>query len=295
MTQLKTLSHSARELVASRAFRSGEDELTLSEFEMPLRVEQSFDIGEVGIFIDEAMTRFALTNPSVSDAWLAPRIHFALRLTRRQAADDGLWRWLASSYRPAYVRWRWGNDKSEGTGKDISAPTERFVGPYTKNALSRLWWMAELFRDGPDYGPVVQAFALQDIPNNLFRMDVVHHRPTALAAVKVLTTRPDGSPGNRTGDEANALAKAINAAATTLVVDAIAPDSERDPDVIARWLDDARDVDAVAFFENIPAGPQDPKAPESCIEAMVTLLTQLLAEARVRDRSPDRSSVEGEL
>ena len=33
-----------------------------------------------------------------SDRWLAPRIHYALRLLRSEAADRGVWQWLALRY-----------------------------------------------------------------------------------------------------------------------------------------------------------------------------------------------------
>src|ERR1700712_2872433 len=39
-----------------------------------------------------------------SDRWLAPRVHFALRLTRFEASDKGTWQWLAVRF-PDYVRW----------------------------------------------------------------------------------------------------------------------------------------------------------------------------------------------
>src|SRR4051794_918705 len=43
---------------------------------------------------------------AVSDRWLAPRIHFALRLTRAESSDRGMWLWVALRY-PWYMQWRW--------------------------------------------------------------------------------------------------------------------------------------------------------------------------------------------
>src|SRR4051812_6229797 len=40
-----------------------------------------------------------------SDAWLAPRLHFGLRLTRAEVSDRGMWLWLAYRFRE-YVEWR---------------------------------------------------------------------------------------------------------------------------------------------------------------------------------------------
>src|SRR4051794_6281576 len=40
--------------------------------------------------VDEAIDRFEST-PTRADAWLAPRLHAALRITRREASNSCLW------------------------------------------------------------------------------------------------------------------------------------------------------------------------------------------------------------
>jgi hypothetical protein len=223
------------------------------------------------------MERFTPEQTTDADAWLAPRLHYALRLTRREASDRELWRWLGCVYAADYVRWRWGSpDPEPPIPLDVAAKLDRFVGPERKHAVSRLWWMAELFRNGDDYLPADQAMRNQDIPNNLFRMDIAHHRPTVQAAVKVLE--------GKVGREANALARAINAAATTLQVDMIAPDNPLDPGSTESWVEDD-DIDVVMHFDALPKGPADPPARAESVERMVVLLTELLAEAPVRGRA----------
>src|SRR5438309_1575360 len=70
-----------------------------------------------------------------SDAWLAPRVHASLRLTRREAADRRLWAWLAVVALPRYVRWRWRRVDAKGTAE------KRFVGMmHRDHAIARLWW-----------------------------------------------------------------------------------------------------------------------------------------------------------
>jgi hypothetical protein len=157
---------------------------------------------------------------------------------------------------------------------DSAAREDRFAGPIYKHAIARLWWMAELFRNGNDYGAVPLALMNQDIPNNLFRMDIAHHRPTVLAAVRVLE--------GKTGREANALAKAINSTATTLALDLIAPDELLDPAALERWV--VEDIDPVRYLDEMPPGPDDPQVPEASIESMAVLLSELLAEAPVRGK-----------
>jgi hypothetical protein len=240
------------------------------------------DLASVEVVVSEAMTRFTSDDRAQSDAWLGPRLHAALRLTRREAARRGIWRYLGVVAFPHYVRWRWPREKD-----DQPAPPalERFVGPDYKQALARLWWMAELFRNGDDYAPAVEALANQDITNNLFRMDVAHHRPTAVGAIAVLAAQGTSREPGASGREANALAKAINAAATTLAIDVLAPDEALDDAARMRWIGDAPNHDPVHHFDDaLPPAPDDPPVPRGSLEAMARLLEQLLAEAPVRGR-----------
>lgn len=275
MSELMLLDHNANETVSRPGFRAGTDEPDLSVYESPFTIDHDVDLQAVRTFIEEAMQRFPKETTN-SDVWLAPRLHYALRLTRREAANRGLWRWLGCVFAPDYVRARWG--PADGADEDDAAKTERFVGSEIKHALGRLWWMAELFRDGSDYRPVCLALANQDIPNNLFRMDIAHHRPSVLAAVRVL----DG----RTGRDANALAKALNSAATTLVVDAIAPDESLDAEAARAWVNGEPPIDPNRYLDELPPGPADPPAPAESIERMESLLEELFAEAPVRGREP---------
>ncbi|MEZ5343757.1 MAG: DUF6339 family protein [Acidimicrobiales bacterium] len=280
MTTLKTLDYNAARLVTP-GFREGSESPSFADYERDLDVDHPVDLDAIRTVLDEAMRRFGPAMGTEADMWLAPRLHFALRLTRREAARRDLWRWFGCVFAPDYVRWRWGSPDGSFSGVNSAATNDRFVGPDYKQALARLWWMAELFRDGPDYSPVVQALGNQDVPNNLFRMDIAHHRPTVQAAVRVLE--------GRSGDEANALAKATNSAATTLVVDTIAPDTPLDPEAQLAWVS-ADDVDVGRFLDEIPPGPTDPVVGPVGIEKLVELMTALLDEAPVRDRSRPRET-----
>ena len=48
-------------------------------------------------------------------------------------------------------------------------PDERWNGGINKQTFARLWWGAELFRNGDDYGPVKHFFERQDFPNSTSR------------------------------------------------------------------------------------------------------------------------------
>jgi hypothetical protein len=234
--------------------------------------------------LDECMRRYNQVDAAASDAWLGPRLHATLRLSRREAGSRGVWRFLGL-WAADYVRWRFGPPPGEDDLAKAAQP-ERFVGPNTKQAMARLWWMAELFRNGKDYGPAALALTNQDIVNNLFRMRLSHHRPTALAALRVLPRSEDGTSLPH-GRQANALAKATNAAASTLVLDVVATDPHFDLEGRGRWELD-RDYDPRTCFDTLPEGPDDGDVPDEVLTDMEHLLTELFAEAPVRGK-PDAS------
>lgn len=136
---------------------------------------------------------------TLSDRWVAPRVHYALRLLRSEAADRGVWQWLALRY-SWYVEWRW-------SGPDGTIADDRWWGPIHKQALARLWWGAEVFRDGPDYRPVERAFVFQDLPNSYLHRPIVRCRSLAVAIVDRIDK--SGAPSS---DQVNDLARVLNLA-----------------------------------------------------------------------------------
>lgn len=253
------------------------------------RFPREVDLTGAAAVIEEAMRRFSGNERAASDSWLGPRLHAALRLTRREASRRGVWRYLGVCAFPDYVRWRFTDANKE---PPLPPPLERFVGDETKHALGRLWWMAEMFRDGADYEPAAKALSNQDVVNNLFRNDTAHHRPTALGAVRVLV--PGGERPPLTGREANALAKAVNTTAATVLLDALAPDEPLDDAARMFWIGRAEDHDPGLYFDDLPQGPGDPVTPAESVDRMEELLTQLLAEAPVRDKEKDDSTEEAD-
>ncbi|EME99582.1 hypothetical protein J7W19_27030 [Streptomyces mobaraensis NBRC 13819 = DSM 40847] len=205
-----------------------------------------------------------------ADAWLAPRLHAALRLTRREAADPGFWNYLSLGVAPDYVIWR--------HLSDTKVAADRFRGQYHKQSFARLWWAAELFRDGSDYSPVVTACANQDIMNTALRMSVINHRPTAQAIVRLVAKSVI-----TTGREVNALMGAVNASAATLMYDVIAPDVERESRPLLDWIAEAEYARQVSRQE-LPTGPEEEPAPELSVSALVDYFSDLFADAPVRGR-----------
>jgi hypothetical protein len=227
--------------------------------------------------LEQAMARFD-DDRTAADGWLAPRLHATLRMTRSEAGDSRLWNHLAMLAAPDYVVWR-------HKGNEI-AQSSRFSGPHYTQCFSRLWWVAELFRDGPDYRPVEVACSVQDILNTTLRLDVIDHRPTAQALLRVLENLiSTGRP--RLGDHVNALSSAVNTAGATLVYDILAPDSPPLLEDLQDWIAAAEEAPPVGW-DSLPDGPDDGRVPGAAVDAVVPLFDKLLAEAPLRRRGRAR-------
>jgi len=198
-------------------------------------------------------------DPAGSDAWLAPRVHATLRLTRREASDSKVWNFLTVVGMPDYVRWRWVGDKGR---------LSRFVGPEYKQALSRLWWGAELTRNGADYSQTNTLFANQDFQNSWARLNLFHHRVASVAAATLLSTFNNGQMA--TSDQIRQLVKGLNMILTTTMLDAVAPSPAPDVDAIEDWINDV--PDETAYLAELPVGPAESSVPPASIDAVVQLL-----------------------
>ncbi|MFD3545901.1 DUF6339 family protein [Streptomyces sp. NPDC058655] len=273
----------------SRAVQAGQEkppQVALRRDATPLVPAQRRRTEPVRVLVDEAMHRFE-GNRAAADGWFAPRLHATMRMTRAEAADGRLWNFLAMLVAPDYVVWRHkASDTVDGPGVATAA---RFSGPHYTQAFSRLWWAAELFRDGPDYRPVVTACRVQDVLQTTMRLDVIDHRPTAQAILQVLEARlVAGVP--RPGDQANALSAAVNAAGSTLVYDVLAPDRGVDTDALQDWIDEAEDA-AATPWDRLPQGPKDGKVARTSVNALVPVFERLLTEAPLRDRTVVKGGV----
>ncbi|MGI5353383.1 DUF6339 family protein [Streptomyces sp. CA-250714] len=229
--------------------------------------------------IDDALTRFRAERPTAADAWLAPRLHETLRLTRKEAADKRFWTYLALGVAPDYVVWRHLSEPNK-SGSPARVARDRFVGSHYKQAFARLWWAAELFRDGSDYRPAVVTCGSQDMLNSALRLDVIDHRPTALALVRLMERGMV-----RTGREVNALTSAVNAAAATLMYDVLAPDVERDGEPLRDWIAGAESA-LPSPRNQLPEGPEEEPARPESVERLVGHFVELFADAPVRGRTP---------
>lgn len=175
-----------------------------------------------------------------SDRWLAPRIHYVLRLFRGEAAERGVWQWVAMRY-PWYVEWRWGN--REGAVAD-----DRWWGPIHKQAFARLWWGAEIFRDGADYRPVERAFVFQDLPNSYLHRPIVRCRSLALAVAERFSEA--NSPSAK---QVNDLARVLNLATVGSPPEVETGYQNDDLDAFNNWV--TEDFATPLVWDDLLAGP----------------------------------------
>lgn len=232
----------------------------LEEFGRKVDIQPLANIVQKGMqeFTGEHMRR------SKSDAWLAPRVHATLRLSRREAADRRLWSYLAVGPLFQYVHWRWRLNHEASTKFPL-----RFFGPNREHAIARLWWGAELTRNGASYNYTKIFFGNADVPNSWLNLRAMRHRPTALAAVRFIYEHDiDGLP---VGDRHRDLVKSFNAALTTTVLDAVAPYPP------TGGLEDWRgeEPDETLYFEDDPVGPNEVNVPLKHIEAVLDLLKRV--------------------
>jgi hypothetical protein len=143
------------------------------------------DLAALDAAIDGCLSATQPFDPAI-DALLAPALHRALPLSRREAADPGIWRFLTVVHRPDFVRHRWEN-------KSFAVTRSRFWRPGTRpdsNALARLYWIAELTRDGSSYALTVEVLRRQSLANAIFVRQLCFHRPAVAACAGVLAEAP---------------------------------------------------------------------------------------------------------
>ncbi len=290
MKILKALRSSVRPLLDEH-FRSG-DAPSIEVGPHEYDVSWECPLEPLNYVIDEAMRKFQ-SAPDKSDTWLAPRVHATLRLTRRQAAEKTIWYWLNIVARPDYVRWRFGSE-DEGAGAQVVA-LDRFMGEDSKNAIGRLWWAAEMTRNGSDYSETEQILKTSRFFTSWQPLDAMHNRSAAIAVCRFSREFNEGK--GLTDSQSARLAKAFNFRLSTLLLDALAPESALDGTAIEEWCQEK--FDETKYLDDLPVGPDEMQVPEESIEAVLTVLDRLateidLAEFKRKKAVPTEESSQGE-
>jgi hypothetical protein len=133
------------------------------------------------------------------DAAAAPHIREYIDVSRRVAANEGLWHWLCVSEFPEFVYHRW-ERYSDIEGKFLEGGTNIY-----SNALHRLWWGAELTRDGNDYDRTKRLFEQGELANDVLDRWFARHQPAATEVVDALSGEDSGTISDVTRDIRNEL------------------------------------------------------------------------------------------
>lgn len=189
MAQLHVLTGNRHDLAA---YRTGQECEQIPDDELEPYVEElDGATGDLDA-LDEALTDVTDTygpNEAVIDRDAALAVHQHLDISRRHASHQGLWHWLCIVKFPEFVRYRWSVD---------GAIEEKFLGGGTdlySNALHRLWWFAELTRDGSDYSRTARLLdeGNQYLVNRIFDRSFARNETAVKAAVDVLLEEAPGT------------------------------------------------------------------------------------------------------
>ena len=182
--ELARLKADAKELLTEEFLRGDTPQLKVDSSQYVEPIEQVVHLTAFTTCVDQAIAETKANSPNV-DSWLAPRLHKSLPLRRREAADAGVWRYVAVVVRPQFVRHRWGGSPSMLFSHfwNVSARPRR-----EDNAFARLWWIAELTRDESGYARTEAA--LQSRFNMLFKSQLGHYGPAVRACIDELQHIP---------------------------------------------------------------------------------------------------------
>lgn len=131
-----------------------------------------------------------------ADSEMAIFLHENMRLTRNEAAHEGVWNALSCYFCPAVVSWRWSeqDDDSESIALDsdgneeVVSVSERWFtqSKSERHAFGRLWWRAELLRDEEAEDPyhIIQGLMEDEQVQCTERGLFVTHREAVIALAR---------------------------------------------------------------------------------------------------------------
>jgi len=131
-----------------------------------------------------------------ADAEMATYLHLSMRISRNEAAHEGVWNALSCYFCPAVVAWRWSGGEEEeylpatdeGKTSEPVPVSERWFtqSKSERHALGRLWWRAELLRDENAPKPywILSGLMEDELVQCAERGLFVTHRDAVLALAK---------------------------------------------------------------------------------------------------------------
>lgn len=213
---LYRLSSDGRCLVTQDLARGTTSRYALPDYQRFLEeCERVIDLEHLDDAVDRVISETRSFDTAI-DSIAAPRIHRALPLTRREAADAAVWRYLAVIERPELIRHRW-------EMRSWKTMRTRFWNAGTRpdsNTFCRLWWIAELTRDADDYTLTERALSRQPLATTLFVRQLSSYRPAIEAFIDVMY--------DATADEIERVVLRFSAALSTVVLEGQSANELRD-------------------------------------------------------------------
>lgn len=198
-----------------------------------------------------------------SDRWLGPRLHAALRISRREATNPGLWPYLAAVAFPDYVQWRWGSARQAALST---------IQDSKKHPFKRLWWTTEMFRNGVDYGTAETALARSDVANTAPSTRVLNNRAVALGALRYFEHHHLGSR------RVPPVSTQLRTSAVTVALDTACPNFDESTEFDLEWLRGVPDGETT--IQN-PVGPKHGEVREEEIIHAFEVLNKVIDLKRV--------------
>lgn len=261
-----------------RDFRSGGAKPDLEAHREP--IIETFGAGDHEVEVDLDLVRDVISHATDQqwddhelDQWLAARLHYAVRVPRRVAGDSGFWTWMTIEAGQEYVIDRW-------LGKNPSDPEtvtmHRYTGSLLRNALARLWWGAEMVRDGPSYEYVEAVFNRVWTAEYALELMYSWYRPAAIAFTKV-GEGLDGHPGLTTS-EMNDLSVRINSYLSLRSLERMGLQDAPDSDSDIEWYRRNPSLDEI-LDEGPLQGPDADHVEEEAVAELERWFAELADEA----------------
>jgi hypothetical protein len=241
-----------REVLKSKVPKSRDGAATLLadltlEFVNPVQVPVRVDLNEIADILATSTQKLPANSSNTmfaeADIHAAVNLHqylISIGLGRQLAGDPGMWAWINLSVPDwSLARWKGSTDRDAGY--------EPWFGNPLSNALGRLFWAAELMRNGSDYSPVFGAFLQQNVVNELAR-EIYRSRHWAVA-LGLLAADFDGRGSHATDREWNVVSKVADKIAFLNRPEAAPLDEEvpafGDDDPLAAYAADPKGIASV--------------------------------------------------
>lgn len=223
--------------ILDESFRQGSpsfDYAELKRFIVPVQFDRDLTANLLAFraLVEAVMAKQEFKSErSKSDGWLAPRIHNALRLTRREAARKEFWIGLIFQNLD-YLWWRFEVSEEKPVGLD------RVLGSDSRLAFAQIWWAAELIVES-NYSLVETAAKSSDLGMYFQPLNLLHSKPFAISISNKSFDKSRNHEFNIN------ITKKFNFSINCFVRDDIAPSVAPDMNAIRRWRLEKPDLDSL--------------------------------------------------